>query len=347
MSPEAEPNTSKLENEELADILPQEPVKEPAPSIWGDHLNKPKPFAVQIQAKPSANSSPSLSYSKLTEKLMKGAKINIRTSLTRKLSSKSLSSPVSKPTCSQNNISQVNEACDSVLSDQSLLCTTTDGSPPPMHNYNKSQQSNDMTPDLKLKATQHQVNHETQESTEVIQGFKPKIIQHQASHKQPFSLSMARQRIANRQVDLEWLDNCLVEGGCSSSVNNKPEIVDDDVIYSTDDDEPKPSKVKCVTEVLDATTPQPVKENVPPPLVKKRKYHDEEETIPETNVKRHKIEPPILQENETTQQSVLFDVDAKEDGKFEGDPDAPEDCGLRHSSKENSSMAAKRERLVK
>lgn len=58
------------------------PVAAASP-VWGAHLNKKKAVARTSSAGAGGTSSPVLSYSKLTEKLRKGAKINIRFVTTR------------------------------------------------------------------------------------------------------------------------------------------------------------------------------------------------------------------------------------------------------------------------
>lgn len=336
VSPEAEPKVPRIQNDEVVHTKEPEkdPEKEPGPSIWGEHLNKQK--FDQETTKPKASTiSSSVSYSKLTEKLMKGAKINIRSSLTRRLTNKSISSPANKLNDSQMNSSQLSEACDNSLLNNSLP-TPTDESPPPL-------------PVMKSVNASEKTFNEPKESEEVIQGFKPKIIQHQATHKQPFSLSMARQRVATRQVDLQWLDECLVDGGCNTSTSNKPSNVDEDVIYSTDDESPKPpSKLaaKPVAQVAypPSVIPKPVCEDIaPPPTVNKRKLHEDE--IPATSKKRQKMdETVVLQEKGESQEFV----DSKEDNDSDcSDSNRKLDVGVRNSTKENSTLAAKRERLEK
>lgn len=330
MSPEAEQKSSTIHEE--VDIVPKELEKDPGPSIWGEHLNKQKPNVEnKVQPKAGSTNSPSMSYSKLTQKLMKGAKINIRTSLTRKLSSKNISSPSNKSVLSQHNSSQL-ETSDSVLNNQSSSDPHLDDNPPSLCFNNE-----DCNEGIKDLVTP-KVSHEPQ-TVDEFQIFKPKIIQHQVTHKQPFSLSMARQRIASRQVDLQWLDNCLVEGGCDVSSASKPDIVDDDVIYSTDDEAPpRPSKATAVLPL------QPVvEEKVSPVPVKKRKYNVDEET-PDCSTKRLKMDSPVLQESGVSQQII---PDSNADSNFDRDNIIPEDVGVRNVSKENSTTAAKRERLIK
>lgn len=234
---------------------------------------------------------------------MKGAKINIRTSLTRKLVNKSLSSPVIKLNDSQLNSSQLSEACDSER--KSSLLVSPESSKP--------------------FCGTSQIKKE--DPPELIPGFKPKIVQHQATHKQPFSLSMARQRIATRQVDIQWLDGCLVEDGCS--VPSKPEVYDDqDVIYSTDDEAPKPRKITT------AASQTKVDQVTSPPIPKKRKY--DEEQISECSQKKPKMdESLILQENGFGHENVPSTSE-----------NTSADKQIKYA-KENSTTAAKRERLEK
>ena len=266
---------------------------------------------------------------------MKGAKINIRTSLTRKLTNKSISSSVSKLNDSELNSSHLNEACDNSLLNNSLQTPTEENLLfPAVINSTNS-----------FEKIVTEPKHE--ESAEVIQGFKPKIIQHQTTHKQPFSLSMARQRVATRQVDLQWLDGCLADGECSTSVNKSNNADEEDVIYSTDDEAPKarPSL---------AATPRPVayppsiasksaeESEAPPPIVNKRKHPEDE--VSSSNKKRQRIdETAVLHEENGTSQGF---VDSKEDNDSDcSDSNRKLDVGVRNSTKENSTNAAKRERL--
>jgi hypothetical protein len=140
---------------------------------------------------------------------------------------------------------------------------------------------------------------------------------------------MARQRIASRQVDLQWLDDCLVEGGCT--VPSKPEVDDDqDVIYSTDDEAPKPTRAPTTSSKTSQST---VDQVTPPPTVKKRKFDPDQ--IPECSQKRPRIDrSPVLQENvnELMEQNSADPIETKP---------------VKYAAKENSTDAAKRERLVK
>lgn len=207
-------------------------------------------------------------------------------SLTRKLSSKNISSPSNnKPILSQHNSDIQLETSDNVSS----FCTDD-------------------------SCITNEDNEKDLSHDDEIPGFKPKIIQHQTTQKQPFSLTMARQRIASRQVDLQWLDNCLVEGGCDV----KPDV-DEDVVYSTDDE----------VQPINKSTPADIEKVVAP---KKRK--NDEQEIPDCNTKRQKIDSPIQ-------------TNSEDNTNFDRDNIIPEDVGVRHVSKENSTTTAKRERLVK
>ena len=329
VSPESKPNNSMCsQNDEdvpIKEVPIKEPEKDPGPSIWGDHLNKQKSNPEIAKPKSSLSGINSPTYSKLTEKLMKGAKINIRTSLTRKLVNKSISSPVIKFSDSQLNGSKLSEACDNEHN-SSLFPSPEEDQPFPV------------IPAKRDDAQPFPVNRETnkrEEPPELIQGFKPKIVQHQATHKQPFSLTMARQRIASRQVDLQWLDDCLVEGGCT--VPSKPDVVDDqDVIYSTDDEAPKPTKSPATSTKAPQST---VNQVTPPPTVKKRKFDPDQ--VPESNQKRPRIDDSLnLQENG-------FDQENRLDAMELSSPNTAETKPVKHAAKLNATDAAKQERLVK
>ena len=329
VSPESKANNSTcVQNDEdvpIKEVPIKEPEKDPGPSIWGGHLNKIKPNQEIGKSKVTSSTTNSPTYSKLTEKLMKGAKINIRTSLTRKLVNKSISSPVIKLNDSQLNSSQLSEACNSEHN-SSLFPSPEEDRPFPAIRDTKKEDSHPVTVTRDSRK---------EEPDELFQGFKPKIVQHQATHKQPFSLSMARQRIASRQVDLQWLDDCLVEGGCT--VPSKPEVVDDqDVIYSTDDEAPKPTKIPTTSSKASQSASDQV---TPPPTVKKRKFDPDQ--VPECSQKRPRIDrSPVLQENGFDQENVLDSLEQNSQETLETKP-------VKYAAKENSTDAAKRERLVK
>ncbi len=325
-SPESQANNSmRSQNDEDVPIK-EVPIKDlemdPGPSIWGEHLNKHKLDQEIAKPKIASSGTNSPTYSKLTEKLMKGAKINIRTSLTRKLVSKSISSPVIKFNDSQLNSSQLSEACDSEHN-SSLFPSPEEDRPfsviPAKRDENQPVPVNGVA--------------KREEPPELIKGFnKPKIVQHQVIHKQPFSLTMARQRIASRQVDLQWLDDCLVESGCT--VPSKPEVVEDqDVIYSTDDEAPKPKKSPTTSSKAPQST---VNQVTPPPTVKKRKF--EPDQVPECSQKKPRIDPSPEEDN--AQENTL-------DPMKQNSSNFPETKPVKRAAKLNATDAAKQERLVR
>lgn len=308
----------------------KEPENESKSSVWGDHLNKKSSYQEQDKPKTSTTGSSSPSYSKLTEKLMKGAKINIRTSLSRKVSNRSFNSLATKPPDVRLNSNEVNEIGDSDSSNQ-LLQKTVDEDP-------HSLPINQLTKE--------------EESCEIIQGFKPKIVLHQAPSKKPLSLSVTRQRVPSRQVDLQWLDGCLGEGAeRSNSANDE----DQDVVYSTDDEDSCPRKVTQTSPSFNvavaaktynlaesdqlARFEKPLQEKCnSEPSVSKRKL---EEETPVCKNKRRKIDSTVLQEN------VLGDDSVVPSAWVGSNADHQENGNATCSVKENSVDAAKRERLVK
>jgi hypothetical protein len=145
---------------------------------------------------------------------------------------------------------------------------------------------------------------------------------------------MARQRIASRQVDLQWLDDCLVEGGCT--VPSKPEVVEDqDVIYSTDDEAPKPKKSPSTSSKAPQCT---VNQVTPPPTVKKRKF--EPDQVPECSQKKPRIDPSPDLEEDNAQENTL-------DPMKQNSSNSPETKPVKRAAKLNATDAAKQERLVR
>lgn len=214
--------------------------------------------------------------------------------------------------------------------------------------FNKSQEDNHHRQNDELKVVASQSTLDPEDSNGSILGFKPRIVQHQTTHKQPFSLSMARKRTASRKVDLQWLDDCLVDGG---SVTEKPaaNIDDQDVIYSSDDEPHKPVKTifKAPPPPQDSEPcPNKSDDTTPPPSVKKRKFIEEEENIPENEVKRHKIDSPSQNWSDTNHEPSDNQTRTNE-YEFNDAAEAGNDRSTKSVLKENASTTAKRERLIK
>lgn len=311
---------------------PQEsPVSAPKDSIWGAHLNK---TATAETPKTPTGSSPCLNYSKLTEKLMKGAKINIRSSLSRRLSSNRVSNSPKVGTSSQP--STPNETLLNEDSNNSFMLNST-----PQTNNLQTQQSASFlhTP------VDSQISEEPSNSIDGIESFKPKIV-HKKTVQKAFSVQNAAStgqalKAPKRTVDLGWLDDCLA---VENSAHGKP-TDDDDIVYSSEDEGRKskrksiiiPPKARSPLNCSTMQTSHDEDHQTELPVMK-RKFDEEEENIEPK--KRQKVESSL----EDTQMGLP--KEPREDCyEFEGSP--VKSTRKASVSAENPTIAAKRDRLAK
>ena len=266
-------------------------------STWGDHLNKSK-FCPETP-KAEVSQYPRFNYSKLSEKLMKGAKIKIRSSLTRKPSlNLSLNSP--KP-------------CSSEIKTEDKIA--------------ESKVSTPIDEPIPSKCLFGDVD----ESETVFNGFKPKIVQNKVpSCKQPFSLrgiASGPSKICNRNVDIQWLDECLAAG----NIPSKPSAnYDQDIIYSSDDEQSKKSRLPVLKKKL----PPSPESSSPPALGVKRKSED----VSVAN-KKPRMESSI--------NSVQEDTPTEKTGIVENSSVTEHQVTEEVQVKESSVNAVKRERLAR
>ena len=217
-------------------------------SAWGAHLNKQKIISKK-SCNSSVSSSPGLNYSKLTEKLMKGAKINIRSSLSSRKKSlsqikNSNSSDINENSCSEpvDNLSN-NESAD-------ISLNSVFDSPKPVQPLSPF------------------VNNDT-ENHGFIGSYKPKIA-NSSKPKQSYtfrgipSLSDSNVTpVTHRNVDLQWLDECLAEDKPTTTTKNEDK--DTDIIYSSDE------------EAVSYKNEEKMETNSPPVIPVKRKIEENEE----------------------------------------------------------------------
>ena len=243
----------------------QTPSKVSDDPAWGAHLNKLRaatPGTKSNSSSPAVSSVPS--YSKITEKLMKGAKINIRSSLTRKKSvsqNKSVGSPmvtddsprVSADTSYSSNVFDSPAAAAAATA--TISSSGTDKSVHPAVRPSGSGQCIEDCDDM------------------AINGFRPRIIHHDSKLKQSFAFrgmsstssladnspnAVAQPQVSNRQVDLQWLDDCLAgddsnnpaaSAGAAPAKTQKVDRCEDndnDIVYSSGEEEIGRSPVKTV-----------------------------------------------------------------------------------------------------
>jgi len=231
--PQVPPNSTsqdEIESCKLKNVNGNENFKE---STWGDHLNKPK-FCPEVP-QTEVSQSPRFNYSKLSEKLMKGAKIKIRSSLTRKPSLNLSSSSVKNSS---------NEFKSEDVTPESNASTPIDEPSPSKHLFG-----------------------EVEEPETIFKGFKPKIVQNIPCVKQPFNLrgiTSRTSKVSNRNVDIQWLDECLA----AENITSKPSAnYDQDIVYSSDDEQPRKA------EFLDLKKKMP-ESSLPPAIGTKRKSED-------------------------------------------------------------------------
>lgn len=334
VSPDGDSKSSPpKETKEVPQESPSNANQKEGDNSWGAHLNKVKATAESPRT-PSA-SSPCLNYSKLTEKLMKGAKINTRSSLSKRLSINKLSgSPRVTNNCSQPgtpNKSPLNEDSNSSF----VITPETSSS-------------------FIFNAPEHsQTPQEPDQALDVIKGFKPKII-HKKTVRKNFSVQSAAAsdqalKAPSRTVDLGWLNDCMSEDNPTASKPND----DEDIIYSSED-EGRKSKRKSILKP--PKVPSPAKTTnetrhdqdyfvTPVQVVSKRKFDEEEENIAPNVNKKHKVENS-------------GDQDDTEIGMPKPPPPPNEDCyefndgpvkstRKAATTQENATITAKRERLAK
>ena len=278
------------------------------PSAWGEHLNKPKISDIVEAPLKSSPAGSNNKYSKLTEKLMKGAKINIRSSLTRKPSK----------------------------------IFTNEGSP----NVSAAE-SAAASPSLELNHLSKPVEagQFVDPEPEVLKAFKPKIIQQKYTKKNStFTLrgiqadeqdSVVR-LTSSRVVDLQWLDDCLADGKVPEPLAQQSND-DEDILDPSDDERAPPNQDSNIkTSHLSSLSPPSVAHGV------KRKFdvNKEDEAVPITS-KRSRMQKlggndSFLTENEPS-------TDLHQDHKLTSQPalDEVSDVPL-----ENSATAIKKERLA-
>ena len=265
---------------------------------WGDHLNKPKFCPEAPQA--VVSQSPRFNYSKLSEKLMKGAKIKIRSSLTRK---PSLNLSLNSPQPCSNGIKSEDRKSENSLS-------TPIDEPSPS--------KSDM-----------------EETDTIFNGFKPKIVQNIPSIKQPYNLhgiAARTSKISKRNVDIQWLDECLAAGNASL----KPSAnYDQDIIYSSDDEQLKKSELPNSKKKLSLPESSPSQESSPPPAIGvKRKSEDVL-----IGCKKPRMEPStdVVQEDFLAEGTPV--MEKRPVTEYEGMEEV--------KVKESSANAVKRERLAR
>lgn len=307
MSAKSTNDDSRILVEQL-DNAPTTATKVEVPSAWGEHLNKPKISDIVEAPLKSSPAGSNNKYSKLTEKLMKGAKINIRSSLTRKPSK-------IFPNERSFDVQETESATATPSLDINHL-------PKPV----EARQFVDPDP-------------------EVIKAFKPKIIQQKYTKKNStFTLrgiqadeqdSIVR-LTSSRVVDLQWLDDCLANGKVPEPLAQQSN--DDEDILDPSDDERAPSNQESnvKTSHLSSSSPPSVAHGV------KRKFdiNKEDEAVSIIS-KRSRMQK--LTGNDSVHTEDDPSTDHHQDHKPTNQPPLDEVSGF---PLENSATAIKKERLA-
>ena len=233
---------------------------------------------------------------------MKGAKIKIRSSLTRK-PSLNLNSPKIQEVRNEDKKSEVGSPAEEPTPSKLLFSDVDE----PENIFNSE--------------------------------FKLKIVQNLPKMKQPFNLrgiaqSSSISKLSSRNVDLEWLDECL----SAESNTQKPSVnYDQDIIYSSDDEKSR-KPVHCVPKSASkkAVEADPVES----PSDSKRTSHESSPTPTTTTALKRKSE-------EIDNSNKKPRMDSTEDSSSTKEQICREYPVKEHSPKESSVNAVKRERLAR